>query len=322
MVPALTRAARTARGPSAGAAIPDTVLRLAVLLRAGVTPDRAWAHLADAGDAAAVRVRDACAAGTPLAHAIAAADAPADRGGRGARRRHRDPADTAPQWRDIGAAWRVASAVGAPLAESLRALAAALRDAQEAADDVRVALAEPAATARLMGWLPLVAILLGVALGFDTFGTLVGSPFGLACLLGGAVLIIASQRWNRALVRRARPQPGIPGLEAELLAIALSGGVSIDRARRLVHDALGETADAETDAVLRLSRTAGVPAVELLRASATLARHRARVDGRLRAARLSATLLLPLGVCTLPAFLLLGVAPMLLSVVSVVPLSI
>ena len=52
----------------------------------------------------------------------------------------------------------------------LRGLAAALRDAQEAADDVRVALAEPAGTARLMGWLPLVAVGLGAALGFDTFG--------------------------------------------------------------------------------------------------------------------------------------------------------
>ena len=64
-----------------------------------------------------------------------------------------------------------------------------------------------------------------------------------------------------------------------------------------------------------------MPAVELLRASAALARHRARVDGRLRAARLSSRLLLPLGVCTLPAFLLLGVAPMLLSVMSTMPLS-
>jgi tight adherence protein B len=72
--------------------------------------------------------------------------------------------------------------------------------------------------------------------------------------------------------------------------------------------------------VLDLSRSAGVPAVELLRASSTLARHRARVDGRLRAARLSTRLLLPLGVCTLPAFLLLGVAPMLLSVMTSVPL--
>jgi tight adherence protein B len=223
-------------------------------------------------------------------------------------------------WRDVAAGWGIAAAVGAPLAESLRAMASALRDAQEAADDVRVALAEPAATARLMSWLPLVAVLLGVALGFDTFATLLGSPIGIACLALGVVLIVVAQRWNAALVRRARASAGIPGIDAELLAIALSGGVSIDRARRLVHDATGAEPDAETVAVLDLSRTAGVPAVELLRASSTLARHRARVAGRIRAARLSSRLLVPLGVCTLPAFLLLGVAPMLLSVMTSVPL--
>lgn len=306
-------------GPGAGAGgIPDTVLRLAVLLQAGVTPERAWGYLADTGDIAAGRIRDAHTRGTPLAHAIAAAD---DEPAGPTRRRRPPPSEaTAPvAWRDIAAAWQVAAAVGAPMAESLRALAAALRDAAEAADDVRVALAEPAGTARLMAWLPLVAIVLGVALGFDTMGTLIGSPGGIACLLLGAALIFASHRWNAALVRRARPQGGIPGLQAELLAVALSGGVSIERARRLVHEATDAPSDAETDRVLMLSRTAGVPAVELLRAASTLARHRARVEGRLRAARLSTALLLPLGVCTLPAFLLLGVAPMLLSVMTTMP---
>ena len=57
-------------------------------------------------------------------------------------------------------------------------------------------------------------------------------------------------------------------------------------------------------------------AVDLLRAAATDARRRARTDGRLRAARLGARLLLPMGLCTLPAFLLLGVGPMLLSVMA------
>jgi tight adherence protein B len=61
--------------------------------------------------------------------------------------------------------------------------------------------------------------------------------------------------------------------------------------------------------MLRLSRRAGARAVELLRADAAEQRRRARTDGRLRAARLSSRLLLPMGVCTLPAFLLLGVAP-------------
>ena len=61
---------------------------------------------------------------------------------------------------------------------------------------------------------------------------------------------------------------------------------------------------------------AGAPAVDLLRSAATDARRRARTDGRLRAARLGARLLLPMGLCTLPAFLLLGVGPMLLSVMA------
>lgn len=296
---------RVKKETDAAAAAGDTVLRLAVLLQAGVAPTRAWEHLADAGDPAAGRVAHEAAAGRPLADAIACA------GGESGDGR---------TWAEVAAAWRVATTVGAPLAESLRGLATALRDAQEAADDVRVALAEPAGTARLMGWLPLVAVALGAALGFDTFGVLVGEPVGLACLAAGIALIVAARRWTGALVRRATAEGGIPGHGAELLAIALSGGVSIERASKLVLEA-GSEADAATDGVLALSRTAGVPAVELLRASAELARHRARIDGRLRAAKLSSRLLLPLGVCTLPAFLLLGVAPMMLSVMSTMPSS-
>ncbi|MGZ8804678.1 MAG: type II secretion system F family protein [Microbacterium sp.] len=301
------------------AAIADTLLRLAVLLQAGIAPARAWSYLAESGDDAAARVCAAAERGAPLPDAIKAGADP-DRIEVRRRRPRGEVVDLDDEWRDVAAAWSVATGVGAPLAESLRALAVALRDAQEAADDIRVALAEPVGTAKLMAWLPVVAVLLGVALGFDTLGTLLGSPIGIGCLAVGVALIIGAHRWNAALVRRARADGGIPGLGPELLAIALSGGISIDRARRLVHDATGASTDASTEAVLELSRTAGVPAVELLRASSALARHHARVDGRLRAARLSTRLVLPLGVCTLPAFLLLGVAPMLLSVMTAVPM--
>jgi tight adherence protein B len=285
--------------PRADAAA-DSLLRLAVLLQSGLAPTRAWALAAEAGDRVAARIHGASGDGTTLPEAIAA------QGG---------------VWREVAAAWTIATTVGAPLADSLRAIAGALRDAEEASDDARVALAEPAGTAKLMGWLPLVAIALGVALGFDTAATLATSPIGLACLVGGVALIVAANRWTAALVRRAAPAPGIPGLDAELLAVALSGGVSVDRAREVVGRARGAVAHPSVDEVLRLSQRAGVPAAELLKATAALARHRARIDGRLRAARLSSRLLLPLGVCTLPAFLLLGVAPMLLSVMSSMSIS-
>ncbi|MDY0827590.1 type II secretion system F family protein [Microbacterium sp. BG28] len=270
----------------------EAAQRLSVLLRTGISPASAWAFLAATGDADAVAIHAAHNGGQAIPAAIAA------RGDR---------------WRPLAATWRVAAAVGAPLAESLRAVAAAVRDAQECRDEVRVALAEPAATARLMAWLPLVSIGLGVALGFDTIGVLMGSPIGIGCLIAGITLMIVARVWTGALSRRATPPPAMPGLHAELVAIALSGGVSIERARALA-DPEVDAPDPGLDALLQLSRSAGVPAVELLRAGASLARHRARTDGRMRAAGLGAALLLPLGVCILPAFLLLGVAPMLMSV--------
>ena len=293
------------RSPTAvisGAADAATsVQTLAVLLQAGAVPLVAWRHLADTGDAHAAAIVSRVDDGEPLLDAIEA------EGG---------------AWADLAAAWEIATTVGAPLAEVLRMIAETLRDAASAADDVRIALAEPAGTARLLLWMPFAGLLLGFALGFDTLGVIVGNPLGAACVVAGLLLVLVARRWTRRLLRRASPAPGTPGMRAELVAVALAGGASIDRALRLVAEssASGAGDDERIRAVLDLSRAAGVPAGELLRASAAQERHASRIQGRLRAAKLSTSLLIPLGVCTLPAFLLLGVAPLLLSVLSSTPL--
>jgi len=287
----------------AGTSAAAAVRTLAVLLQAGARPMTAWQHLADSGDPVAVRVVDRCGQGAELVTAIET------EGG---------------AWLDVAAAWEVATIVGAPLAEVLRSLAESLQDAASAADDVRVALAEPAGTARLLLWPPFAGLLLGFALGFDTVGVLVTNPAGIACVVAGLLLVLLARWWTARMVRAAQPQPGTPGMHAELVAVALAGGVAIARALRLVeHSQARLDGDrARTDAVLELSRAAGVPAGELLRASAAQQRHESRVQGRIRAARLSSRLLLPLGACTLPAFLLLGVAPLMLSVLTSTPLPI
>ena len=279
-----------AESDAAAADVAPVLHRLAVLLEAGIAPDRAWEHLAASGDSAPRRVHEQRRAGRPLADAIAAEEG---------------------AWREVAEAWQVATTVGAPLARTLRGMAEALRDAEAARDDIRVALAEPTATARLVAWLPLVAVALALLLGFDVFATL-QHPVGAACLVVGALLMVGAHVWTRRLVARARPGGGIPGMSAELLAIALSSGVSIGRAEEVLASVDVPPADADRD-VLDLSTSAGVPAVDLLRATAELERHRARIEGRMRAAQLTSRLLLPLGVCTLPAFLLIGVTPMLLS---------
>ena len=270
-----------------------TVHRFAVLLQAGLAPARAWEQLAAAGDETA-----AATVGDDLPSTLAA---------RGE------------TWGAVAVAWQVAATVGAPLADSLRGIADALRDAEQAQSDVTVALAEPAATARLIAWLPLLAIVLVAAFGFDVAG-IIAQPVGLGCLGAGLLLMVAARRWTAALVRGAQPAPGVPGLACDVVAIALSGGASIDRALTVCEAAGCAAARGEAAGVLALSRASGAPAVELLRAEAVDARRAARTEGRLRAARLSSRLLVPLGVCTLPAFLFLGVAPMLLSVLAATPL--
>lgn len=295
----------------------DVVLRLAVLLSAGLSAPDAWRHLAADGPPGVRAVADAAARGDDVARVLRAQGA---------------------AWRDLAAVWSTAAAVGAPLADTLRGVAAALREATEIRDEVRVALAEPRSTARLLAWLPAAGVPLGSALGFDVIGVLTGDALGVGCLVGGIGLAIAARVWSARLVRAAQPPTEVPGLRAEVFAIALSGGVSIDAARRVVDDALdaGPAIDPahrpslasppdgadEIERTLALSERAGVPARELLRGIAWLARQRARSEGRAAAARLSIRLVLPLGLCTLPAFLVLAVAPMILGIVrtEVVPL--
>jgi tight adherence protein B len=272
--------------------------RLAVLLAAGVAPTSAWRHVASSTQSL---VADRVAAGAELA--VAAADT----GGL-----------QLEAWRGLAAAWAVASESGSPLAPALRDYAFSLRELGEAQRDARVALAGPIATARIVLALPVVGVLFGVALGFNTLATLFTTPAGWACLgVGGGLLGLAAL-WNRRLVRSARPRSATPGLACELMAIGMAGGASIDRARATVSTALESFGiDAEdVEPVLRLSRAAGVPAAELLRSEARELRAAARSTAQERAAALSVRLMLPLGLCVLPAFLVLGVLPLLVTVIT------
>jgi tight adherence protein B len=157
-------------------------------------------------------------------------------------------------------------------------------------------------------------------LGFDTLGTLFATPIGWVCLGVGAGLMFGAARWNRQLVRRAQPRDLTPGLAFDLLAIAVAGGCSLDRARSAVAAAIeqfsldGTLATDGTEEVLELSRRAGIPAAELLRSEATERRRQARADVSAGAQALSVRLMIPLGVCVLPTFMVLSVVPLLATV--------
>jgi tight adherence protein B len=212
------------------------------------------------------------------------------------------------------------------MAPALRAFASALRAIVQSRREVETALAGPLVSSRIVLALPVVAIGLGTVLGFDVLGVLFGRPAGLVCLAVGTMLAALAVVWVRRLTRSARRADATPGLTADLVAIAMGGGVSAERAVAIVDRALGDVSlgvadTASVGRILEVSRRAGVPAGELLRSEAESERRRARADGARRAARLGSLLMIPLGVCVLPAFLVLGIAPMVLSLLSSTGLS-
>lgn len=292
------------RAPPPLAEVAAVAQRLAVLLGAGVAPASAWRHVAEGSPSpipAAVVAASAVEAGI-LDAACSLPDLEA--GG----------------WRGLAASWSVATDSGTPLAPSLRDYAASLRSLAQAQRDVQVALAGPVATARMVMALPLVGILFGAVLGFNTLATLFSTAPGWVCLVVGVLLMLAAARWNRRLIRASQPTNASPGLEFDLMAIAAAGGGSLDQARLTLDQAISRfslSADAtRVDPVLDLSRRAGVPAAELLRSEAQEARRAARSDAQAKAATLSVRLMLPLGLCVLPAFMVLGVLPLMISVIS------
>lgn len=309
-VPATRMRRDRAHAPPPIEAVAAITERLAVLLAAGVAPASAWAYLGEGSSSPIVSdVAAAAAAGRDVPEALAGAAS--DSAG-----------DVGDAWRGLAAAWFVATESGAPLAQSLRGLAASFRALGQTQRDLAVALAAPAATARMVMALPAVGVIFGMGLGFNTLRTLFGTAPGLVCVLAGVLLMWAGSRWNRRMLRAATPTDRTPGLTIDLTAVAMSGGGSLDRARELVAEArrryLQSTAGDEEQirSVLSLASRAGVPAAELLRSEADARRRSARSLGQQAAAALAVRLMMPLGVCVLPAFMLVGVAPLLLAIVS------
>jgi tight adherence protein B len=308
----------------------SVVERLSVLLSAGIGPNAAWRYIAEfesetdrAGRIVGSVSRTPI--GQPIGGAILQAldDGARDETAMSSRDRRiaalsHDADDSA--WRGLAAAWMVASEAGAPLSLALADFAASLRALAQSSRDATVALSGPVATARLVLALPAVGVLFGMALGFDTLGTLVTTVPGAVCLLSGCVLLLAARAWNRRLIASSQPRDVTPGLVLDLFAIAVSGGSSIDRARNAVGRAVERCGlsmrEEDAELIVSLAVRAGVPAGGLLRSEAERLRRNAKSEADRRAGKLAVTLMMPLGLCVLPAFMLVGVAPLVLAVLS------
>ncbi|WP_171041384.1 type II secretion system F family protein [Sinomonas susongensis] len=114
------------------------------------------------------------------------------------------------------------------------------------------------------------------------------------------------QRALRIVAQALGPANGPAGRTATALEL----GVPWDQAWR---SALGDRQGAELRQALDFAAASGAPSAELISARARMLRRRRHQELERRAAALGVRLVVPLGVCSLPAFLCLGVVPVLLS---------
>ncbi len=255
---------------------------------------------------------------------------------------------------DLQVSLRMSESAGAPLATSLERAAEHAEERIDALLGRQSALAAPRATGRILSWLPLLGLGLGVLMGSDPVGVLTGSILGALTGLFGLGLAFAGRRWTAALVHRAEMESTRAGhtggeqalnaptvdtaLVLELLAAQLRAGLAPLAALGTLAEALnsrplhtvcqrlqmgsswgsawsgsaagtfGELRDA-----LAPAYTGGAPSTALLLSLADAHRLSERRAAERAAGKLSVALVVPLGLCSLPAFICLGIVPIIIS---------
>ena len=244
--------------------------------------------------------------------------------------------------RMVTAACAVSHELGAPLSAVLDALAQNFDDIERIQKERRVAGAGPALSAKILNLLPLLALLAVFIMGINPFPVLVDGGVGSLCAVIGLSFLGAGRWVSLRLIRRTSRQWEESAQEdiaiiAELVIAALDSGVSIPRAlecigrsaeiEELVRAAscltLGVRWDrawegcskgiARIAEILREAWGRGASVDHQLHALAEASRDQRLTDARAGAEELGVKLVVPLGLLMLPAFIFLGVAPVLLT---------
>lgn len=237
----------------------------------------------------------------------------------------------------VALACRFSHGLGAPMADILDAIGDSIDDAQSVAEARRVASAGPLMSARVLAALPLIGIVSALALGASPWQFYTGATVGRICALLGAAAWVAGIASCRRILARARSvdEDTDPALACDLVAAGLACGAAIPRVLDALATACARESLAWTAQALRLgvpwdeaweetpewahplrdalesSWTSGNAPETMLARSASWERRSRLADAKTHAEELSVRLVGPLGACFLPAFLALGIAPLL-----------
>jgi len=256
-------------------------------------------------------------------------------------------ADALPEADALRAAGRLARQTGAPLASVLETVVECEKARSRARIARDVALAGPQASAVVLRWLPAVGWALAGAVDLRAPTILVTTGLGWVLLATGVGLWLVGTRWMARLTRRAEAAGAGESAAVPLALVEASIAAGLDIPSAL--DAAGESvagtdhasagramsaaarslragvdwerswARADGSALvvaraLRASWTSGSAPIPRLRAAREAAIDRGRADAERAAAELGVRVSLPLALCLLPSFVVVGIVPLLLAV--------
>jgi len=150
--------------------------------------------------------------------------------------------------------------------------------------------------------LPILVFLGAGIAGIPIFVSLSSPSIVWVSLLLGCLLFWLGTRWTNRLLKRAEPRAEDPGLEIERLAIAVKAGLPLKAAAETV-------GASQTSELQELAAGSGMALYELLIERANSLRLDQFNRDRMRIQKTSVSVLWPLGLTVLPAFVLIAIIP-------------
>lgn len=218
--------------------------------------------------------------------------------------------------------WSLANKNGGAIGEIMMSLSDSFKSADRHRNEIELAFAGPKATARVVSLLPIACLLLAQVFGLNPLGAIVSKPLAFISVVLGVILLVVGRVWTRSILEKAKFDEVDPGLLIDAVRFGLTSGLPFSKSLNLAVEALAEFDLVDEQSLGRLSamaemnRDRGASLGALLESEAQIKRETQRNLEATAVAKLSVKLMLPLGLLTLPAFILCAVAPIAIGLLS------
>ena len=199
--------------------------------------------------------------------------------------------------------------LGAPLNRVLKQLGEIEIELGRAEGELSQALAVPKATRALLMWLPAFALVFSQLIGLSSLSALL-NPISLVSIALGTTLILIGRRLSNSMLIEPKIDSGVISA-LQLFGVAIASGLGLSQIlRRYPH----LSSEPKVNELVMISKKTGCSLMNLVQSSIQqeIQKSSAALVTELR--ELSVRLLIPLGLTTLPAFLLFTIPPIFIGI--------